>query len=83
MIPGPVSQPSFKTFFQTEQSLTAEGLSASFGFAYKGQSRAEVSPFDWNEFWTCDHFLVWEIFTDPSENQRVMKKWREDLAAQG
>lgn len=83
MIPGPVSQPSFKTFFQTEQSLTAEGLSASFGFAYKGQSRAEISPFDWNEFWTCDHFLVWEIFTDPSENQRVMKKWREDLAAQG
>ena len=81
MIPGPMDQPGFSTYFQTQQEITAAGLAESLHFNHKSTSVAELQARDWQEFWEDPGFLVWEIKTNPDENKRVMQHWRTDLAA--
>lgn len=81
MIPGPTDQPQFKTFFQTEQHITAEGLAASLQFSYQSDDATRLSDESFDKFWQHDGFLVWEVFTNPDQNKEAMQLWRAALSA--
>ncbi len=71
MIDGPRNKPELKTYFETNQKLSAKNLAKEFGFEYfkaDGYDSLEQSLLD---FYASERCIILELFSDSEVNQRV------------
>lgn len=76
ILPGHEENAVFNTYFETQHQLTAQHLSAMFGFHYLEAHNEEELDTTWQEFYTTNEKpTLLEIFTPTAVNDKVLLEY--------
>jgi len=80
ILPGHQENAVFNTYFETQHQLTAQHLSAMFGFHYLQAHNEEELDTAWQEFYTTNEKpTLLEIFTPTAVNDKVLLEYFNNL----
>ncbi|MCF2446501.1 2-succinyl-5-enolpyruvyl-6-hydroxy-3-cyclohexene-1-carboxylic-acid synthase [Dyadobacter sp. CY345] len=82
MIDGPANVPELESYFETRHPFTARRTSEDSNITYYEASNFESLNVVWNQFLSNNTISLLEIFTDPVDNAKAWKDFKNHIAAE-